>query len=172
MADATDPGQAAYDFYKRNDWVEEYPGMYGDVQTLPSMTRQEFAAECDINALMARYDKTGMLPANRPGEAFYYDFTEMPSDLLGVLAVMDSANEAFMTLPAVVRKEFDNDAARFLMFASDPGNLDQMRDWGLAAPKPAAVLSPVPPAAPVAPAPGGSPAASVAPVAPSAQSST
>lgn len=102
----------------------------------PSLTRQEFAEECDINSLMKRYDGhviggPGNLP---PVEPMYFDFAEAPQDLLGYLTYMEDASRQFMALPAIVRREFDNSAVEFCAFASDPANLDQMREWGLAPP--------------------------------------
>ncbi|UDN67765.1 internal scaffolding protein [robinz microvirus RP_111] len=139
--------QAVHDFYGSND---------SDTVVFnrePSLTRQEFAEECDINTLMKRYDMhviggPGNLPAAEP---VYADFANMPQDLMGYLQFMDDAEKSFMMLPAVVRKEFDNSAMEFIAFASDPGNLDQMRSWGLAPPAkapetPAAVEPPPPPA--------------------------
>lgn len=102
----------------------------------PSLTRQEFADECDINSIMARYNAhvvggPGNLP---PRDPQYIDFTEMPQDLMGYLHFMQETENAFMSLPAIVRKEFDNDPHRFVEYASDPASLDQMRSWGLAPP--------------------------------------
>lgn len=102
----------------------------------PSLTRQEFAEECDINSLMARYDThviggPGNLP---PAEPLYADFSEMPQTLMEYMDFMKQAENSFMQLPAVVRREFDNSAMEFVAFASDPGNLEQMRSWGLAPP--------------------------------------
>lgn len=124
-----------------------------------SLTRQEFADECDINILMARYEKAGVFPAPQVAPQ-YLDLTDLPSDLMSYMDVMEQAELAFMSLPAVVRREFENDKVRFVEFAADPGNLDQMRAWGLAPPlavkdsKPAeAGGSQVPPPAPAS---GGS----------------
>lgn len=118
-----------------NDWFK--PGHSDPVQDVGehSMTREEFAEECDINNIMARYQVTGMLPANVK-QPVYYDFTEMPEDLFGVLSMMDKAQEAFMSLPAQIRREFDNDPKRFVDFASQGDNLPKMREWGLAPPVP------------------------------------
>ncbi|QCQ84577.1 internal scaffolding protein [Blackfly microvirus SF02] len=102
----------------------------------PSLTRQEFADECDINVLMAQYEKTGTINHFNSATPQYLDLTEMPDDLMGSLAVMKEAELAFMRLPAKVRKEFDNDPLDFTNYALDPNNLDQLREWGLAAPKP------------------------------------
>lgn len=120
----------------------------------PSMTRQEFTDECDVNAIMARYEKGGIWPMQPNGvEPVYYDFTDMP-DLQGALAGMIEAETAFMRLPAIVRKEFDNDALRFVEFASDGNNVAKLREWGLAEPeKPAAE----PMAVRIVPAPGAPP---------------
>lgn len=140
------------DFYKPHDEVSHEPGG-------PSLTRQDFAEECDINAIMERYQHTGVLPAG--GEPFYYDFTTLPTTMMESMDVMRQATDAFMTLPAKVRREFDNDPAEFVDFASNPDNVEQMREWGLAEPKKALPVPQEPaPAAPSqlpaspAPAPG------------------
>lgn len=100
----------------------------------PSLTRQEFAEECDINFIMSRYEITGQLPMNNPGPPQYLDLTMMPADLQTALDLLNDAERAFMTLPAKIRREFDNDPQEFVAFASDPANLNQMREWGLAPP--------------------------------------
>lgn len=104
-------------------------------EILPSMTRQEFSEECDINVIMARYEKTGMLPVNANSEPRYVDFSQSPADLQEAMRVMIDAEAAFMSLPASVRKEFDNDAMRFVKFAEDGDNLAKLREWKLAPPE-------------------------------------
>lgn len=101
----------------------------------PSLTVQEYAPDCDINNLMAQYERTGLLPHMANGEPRYVDFTNVP-DLREALHHLDDATRAFMSLPAIVRKEFDNDPKIFVDFASDPENVPQMRTWGLAPPEP------------------------------------
>lgn len=146
--------QAVHDFAKSN-------GVFtGTVNNEPSLTRQEFKDECDINSLMARYEGhvTGGPGNLMPAEPMYIDFANLPQDLMGYLAFMDDAQAAFMSLPAMVRREFDNSPHEFVAFASDPGNLDQMRTWGLAAPaKPSAepAASPAPPVGSAPPAAAG-----------------
>lgn len=152
--------EVAHDFVKRNgaDTVFFTEG--------PSLTRQEFAEECDINSIMARYDThviggPGNLPHMQPQ---YADFTMVPATLLEYMTFMDSAEAAFMSLPAQVRKEFDNSPHMFVEFASDPENISQMRTWGLAPP---ALAEPVQAPTP-APAPAGAPTPPQAPTAPGA----
>lgn len=146
------------DFVKGNDIPrEQFLVMPGG----PSMTRQEFAAECDINTIMAQYEKhlADPMMSLRAAEARYVDFTEMPHDLMGAMDVLNKGTEAFMSLPASVRREFDNDPVQFVDFASNPANLDVMREWGLA---PAAPKAPEPPAAPASP-PAAQPPAQLVP---------
>lgn len=149
-AQTPSPPVAYYDFFKGENGKSTvvYPGG-------PSMTRQEFAEECDINAIMRRYETTGVLPAN-VATPLYVDWSSIPDDLMGALEASREAEAAFMTLPAVVRKQFENNAVAFADFASDPANLDQVRAWGLAPPAdPPPAAAPGPPAA----APPGSPPA-------------
>lgn len=136
----------SFDFYKpRLDHGTDM--VYFD----PSMTRQEFQDECDINTIMEKYEKTGILPSNTRGPPQYVDLSGMPSDYMTALNMLNDAEKAFMSLPATVRREFENSPHEFVKFASDPENLTQMQDWGLA-PKPEAA----PPGPPTpAPAPKG-----------------
>lgn len=99
-----------------------------------SLTRQEFAAECDVNNLMARYEKTGMFPQVER-EPRYMNLVGVP-DFHAAMQLVIDAEAAFMSLPATVRREFDNDPGRFVEFAQDKENLPQMREWGLAPPLP------------------------------------
>lgn len=118
-------------------------------------TQQEFAEECDINALMARYQKTGVMPSGDASKAFYGDFADLP-DYMQAQEIMLQAQAAFDMLPAVVRRQFDNDPALFVAFAEKEENIEQMRSWGLAKPldPPQAVEAPeAPPAAQDGPAP-------------------
>lgn len=97
-------------------------------------TRQEFAEEADVNHLMARFEKTGQLPFNSVGAPAYLDVSEVP-DLATALQVVEDAKAAFMTLPAKVRAEFENDPVQFVQYAENPENIARMREWGLAPPE-------------------------------------
>lgn len=100
-----------------------------------SRTRQEFAEECDINTIMARYEATGVISHVDQRQPMYADLTQMPSDLQTAMTMLDAATESFMSLPASVRKEFDNDPYRFVEFAQFEANAGRLREWGLMAPE-------------------------------------
>lgn len=98
--------------------------------TEESRTKQEFAQECNINVIMAKYQRDGLLlHVNR--------FQGRYDDVSGAVPyheaqnILLAAQDAFMSLPSSVRAQFDNDPGKFLEFASDPGNKERMREMGL-----------------------------------------
>lgn len=105
----------------------------------PSMTRQEFAAECDINVLMAHYEKNAVLPPTNRVDPQYFDASEVP-DFRDALDIARQAQEAFSRVPAAARKELDNDVHKFVEYAQDEANLPQLRKWGLAEPEKAPIM--------------------------------
>jgi phage internal scaffolding protein len=112
------------------------PSFNLDCSNLPSATRQEFAEESDINNLMARYEATGLLPTNlNTNTPRYLDVSDVP-DMRTALDSLANATAAFMALPASVRREFDNDAVKFVDFVQDPENRPQLKTWGLLEPEP------------------------------------
>lgn len=120
----------------------------------PSRTKQEFKEDADINVIMRRFAKTGVLPQMQHQTPRYVDAAEMP-DLQTALHIIQDAQKHFMSLPANVRKEFDNDPMKYVEFAQKPENIEKLREWGLAPkpepePKPTKVeiVNQTPPAAP------------------------
>lgn len=105
--------------------------------------QQHMAAACDINNIMANYVATGELTHINGAAATYGDFSEV-LDYREGLHQIQAAGEMFMELPAKVRDRFDNDPAKFLDFATNPDNIEDMRSMGLAPalpPKPEAPIT-------------------------------
>lgn len=94
-----------------------------------SLTRQEFAAECDINLIMARYLKTGVFPPGLP-IGRYADFSDV-GDYREALEILDVAREQFAGLPAKIRDEFGNDPAKFLEAVRNPENRERFAELGM-----------------------------------------
>lgn len=121
------------------------------VNNEPSMTRQADAAECDINNIMKRYEKTGILPPyTSPG--FFADVSDM-GDFHAVMDTVAKTRAIFEQFPAEFRASFGNDVAEFVNWATDPANAGELKSLIDEAPK-----APVVPAPAVEPAPGGAPA--------------
>lgn len=114
----------------------KWSGQRGDIDFSgdPGLTRQEFAEECDINTIMARYEKQGVISHVNRAEPVYLD-TTLYKGLQASMDAFKEAETAFLALPAKVRREFDNDPQKFVDFAVNPENVERMREWGLAAPE-------------------------------------
>lgn len=95
-----------------------------------SLTIQEQADEADINVIWDRYVKTGAMPEVRMPPQFG-DFETEVSDYHSALELIRAADASFMSLPATVRSEFDNDAGKFVAFASDPANMEALAKLGV-----------------------------------------
>jgi phage internal scaffolding protein len=125
-------GENTFDFQKpQHDFYKPHASA-GISDWSPSLTRQEFAEECDINTIMAQYERTGVINHVARSDPMYLDYTSVPRDLQSAMNFMRDASSEFMRLPAHVRKEFDNDPSRFVAFAEDPKNVEKMRSWDLA----------------------------------------
>lgn len=106
----------------------------------PSLTRQEFKEECDLAAILRKFAKDpeglqALLSVQDTVPLRYEDVTEIP-DYRTALNTVNAVNVKFMTLPATVRRRFDNDPAVFLDFCQNPDNLPELRKMGLAKPLP------------------------------------
>lgn len=95
-----------------------------------SLAQQHERDETDINVIVKRFGVTGQLP-QRTLPPLFGDFTDVV-DFRQAQDKIREAQEAFDSLPAEVRFRFDNDPASFVEFASDEGNLDELRKMGLA----------------------------------------
>lgn len=119
------------------------PRVHGTHISPDSRTKQSFKDDCDINNIMARYIKTGVIDFTARNQPRYGDVTGASFE--SAMATVAAANTMFHELPARVRDRFRNDPAKFLDFVNNPDNKDEARALGL--------LKPVPEApAPIAPA--------------------
>jgi len=107
----------------------------------PGCTDQSQAKDCDVNAIVDRFARTGILPgADLP--RLYSDFSSVP-DYQEALNRVIHAQSQFDSLDAHVRKRFANDPAQFLEFMSDERNAKEMVDLGLARIRQPSPASPV-----------------------------
>lgn len=102
------------------------------------------ADECDINILMAKYQKTGMLDHIVRYKGQYADVTNQEDYQSAIHTIMD-ANDMFESLPARVRDRFHNSPGEFLAFVEDPSNRDEMAELGLLDKPPTPPAEPTPP---------------------------
>jgi len=98
------------------------------------MTRQEFERECNINNIMSKYQKTGVVDHITKHSPMYGDYD--PIDFQTALNTIKEGEAMFAELPSQARKYFSNDPAEFMAFVQDPENIDKLVELGLAS-KPA-----------------------------------
>ena len=92
-------------------------------------TEQAHKDECDVNLIVAKYDKTGIMSHISRFEAKFGDFTGM--DFQNMQNQIRGATEMFNQLPAEIRKRFDNSPGMLLEFMEDPNNRDEAIELGL-----------------------------------------
>jgi len=92
--------------------------------------KQSFKDECDINQILAKYQKTGAIAHMNRHEP-NYGFCSS-SDFQESLNQVREAEEMFADLPSSLRKKFGNDPANYLDFVQNPENIEEMRELGLA----------------------------------------
>ncbi len=100
----------------------------------PTLTKQAFKKECDVNTIMKRFEKSGLLDHVNTHEGAYGDYTNFPQDYQACVNQVMGAKEMFDTIPAKIRARFGNDPGVFLGFATDPANKAEMIELGLVKP--------------------------------------
>lgn len=113
-------------FRKAYDKHQRFPTEFSG----ETKTKQSFARECDINHLMAKYQKTGLIDHVNKHQGNYSDLTDVPN-YHDALNKVISAQNSFDSLPSSLRNKFENDPALFLDFVSDESNKNEMIELGL-----------------------------------------
>lgn len=145
-------------FYMPGDRRDDFDGLVADPKTgelvyQPSMTKQSFKDQCDINNIVREFTQHGMVQHINE-KAAAGAFVDLPDsmDYQQALEIARAGQTAFDVLPAQIRARFGNDPERFLQFMQDPANQDEAIALGLATdtrpPEPPPEPSPAPPEAP------------------------
>lgn len=99
----------------------------------PSLTQQQFKEEADINTIVDRFMKSGVLPS--PSVMPQYVDFEGVFDYQTAMNVIRAADENFMRLDAKIRARFNNSPQQFLEFFANPENTEEAIRLGLAIPQ-------------------------------------
>lgn len=122
---------------KRFDGSKSVKLMFHDDDGKPlyvSRVKQCFKDECDINTIINRFRRTGTLPPPPPETLRYGDFSDIGTYQDAAIRKLE-ADEMFMRIPAKIRSKFENDVGKFLDFADNPENYDELVEMGLIDPK-------------------------------------
>ena len=143
----------------RTPYDEDYdPEEYSTHNDEPSLTKQAMQDDCDINNIVARYERDGVLThvTNMEAEYGFCDgmtFTE-------AMITVTKAQSMFMELPSELRERFENDPAKFLDYVDniDAQNAQEAFELGLVSEADLeAYAAQAASEAPQAPDPGGDP---------------
>lgn len=93
--------------------------------------KQSHRDECDINQIMRKFERNGVLEHYNEFAGSYGDFTDAPGFHEAQNIVLD-AIDMFSTVPSKIRAEFDNDPSKFLTFTQDEKNKEKLYEMGLA----------------------------------------
>lgn len=96
----------------------------------PSRTQQQFKDDVNINKIMAKYKKTGMIKHINPNSGVYADMTNIGSYQEAMETVINAQN-AFQDLPSNIRAKFQNNPQELINFLKDPRNDDEAINLGL-----------------------------------------
>lgn len=98
-----------------------------------SLTKQSFKDDCDINKIVKRYQKTGVIEHVSRKRPRFGDAPAAGEDLLSAYLLVEEAEAMFSALPADIRRRFENDPAALLKFMDDPNNQAEAEELGLVA---------------------------------------
>jgi len=98
-----------------------------------SLTQQQFKDESDINTIVDRFMKSGVMPTptNMPQ---YMDY-EGVFDFQSAMNTVRAADENFMRMDAKIRARFNNSPQEFLEFFANTENTEEAIRLGLAIPQ-------------------------------------
>lgn len=99
----------------------------------PTLTQQSAAAEADINNIVARYQKTGILP-EIARQGVFGDVSGIP-DYQTALNIVQDAEEAFKALPSPLRARFNHNPGELLDFLQNEQNRAEAVALGLLEPQ-------------------------------------
>lgn len=97
----------------------------------PTLTQQHHENETNINTIMAKALKSGIMPVGKDMNLLKFGDFETGFDYQESMNKIIAANESFEALPSQIRNRFRNDPALFLDFVSDESNRQEAVSLGL-----------------------------------------
>lgn len=96
----------------------------------PSKTDQQYKDEVDVNEIIRRYKKDGIVPHVKNINAQFADVSDIP-DLMQGMERIAHAKEEFLRVPASIRAKHKNNVVDFYNWLADPANKEEAVELGL-----------------------------------------
>lgn len=96
-------------------------------------TKQQFKSESDVNNIVAKFRKTGLIDFVNRRSAQYADVSGL--QFQSAMDLVARANTLFHELPANIRDRFQNSPAQFFDFVNNPANREEAEALGVVKPK-------------------------------------
>ena len=110
------------------EWCKR-PGKRDENGKIMYFTQQSHKKECDVNYIIEKYDKHGVINHVQKIEAKFGDATGL--DFRKAQDLYLNAQNMFEQLPANIKKRFNQNAGEFLEFMEDEGNRAEAIELGL-----------------------------------------
>ena len=94
-------------------WHRQRPRVQISFDQEKGLTKQAFADETNVNAIMAKYQATGQFTHVNRHPGIYGDFTKVNS-LQEALEQIDEARTIFEAMPSETRQAFNHDLSKFI----------------------------------------------------------
>lgn len=117
-----DPSLTVKDFLKK-------PGKRDKDGKLIYFTQQGHKKECDINYIIKKYDKTGLIGRIQKIEGVYGDVSG--ADFRKAQELVLNSKKLFNALPGNIKKRFNQSPEFLYEFMEDPGNREEAIKLGL-----------------------------------------
>ncbi len=113
-------------------WCQR-PGAKDNDGNIVYLTEQSHKNQCDVNRIIEKYDKSGIITHVSKFEGKFGDTTG--ADFQSMQQTVANARNMFNELPADIRSRFENDPTNLLTFMEDESNRDEAIKLGLINPQ-------------------------------------
>lgn len=105
------------------------PGTFDKDGKIVYMTEQSHKNECDVNLIIKKYDRNGLIDHISRMEARFGDATAL--EFKEAMDLVTGATDMFNNLPAEIRGRFQNNPENLIGFMDNPDNREEAIKLGL-----------------------------------------
>lgn len=112
-----------------------YKGEKPTITCGPGRTKQSFSEKVNINSIIAKHRRTGMIEHLNKNKPFYGDVSEITTYKESLETVLIAQN-LFSKMSADIRERFKNDPNEMITYLNDPKNIEEAIKLKMIKPKP------------------------------------